>query len=86
MSSFFISAVTRKVRLGIGGIVDVSQAHFVAIRVYFALGVSENTTKYVDIVRMISSIHSLSVKMFTHFRVCDTLDELEDAIFITYLD
>jgi hypothetical protein len=29
-------------------------------RVYFAFGVSENTMKYVDIVRMISSIPSLS--------------------------
>jgi hypothetical protein len=29
-------------------------------RVHFAFGVSENTTKYVDIIRMISSIPSLT--------------------------
>jgi hypothetical protein len=46
-------------RLGIDGIDDIFYAHFAVIRVYFAFGVSENTTKYTDIVRMISSISSL---------------------------
>jgi hypothetical protein len=33
--------------------------------IYFVFGVSENTTKYVDIVRMISSIPSLTSYLFT---------------------
>jgi hypothetical protein len=47
------------IRLAIDGIVDSLQA--LRFRVHFAFGVSETTTKYVDIVRMISSIPSLTV-------------------------
>jgi hypothetical protein len=49
----------RPVRPGIDGIVDILQAH-ISLRfpVDFAFRVSENTTKNVDIVRMMSSIHA----------------------------
>jgi hypothetical protein len=47
------------IRLGIDGIVDILQAFFAAISGTFRIRVSENITKYVDIVRMISSIPSL---------------------------
>jgi transcription antitermination factor NusA-like protein len=41
--------------------VDTLQAHFIMISEIFRIQVSENTTKYVDIIRMISSIPSLKV-------------------------
>jgi hypothetical protein len=41
----------------------------VRFRIYFAFKVSENTTKYVDIVRMISSIPSLSLECLGVWKV-----------------
>jgi hypothetical protein len=59
-STTLVGSGTRMKRLGINGIVDTLQAHFAVISEDFAFGVSKNTTKYVNIVRMMSSIPSLS--------------------------
>jgi hypothetical protein len=57
---YYIWVLMYKVRLGIDDIVNILQAYFATISVHF---VSEDTTEYVSIVRMIPSIHSLSTRM-----------------------